>query len=251
MIVTLGRHEAMNKDLDSLQKVYEDLGVRVDRYDSKTTDSVFHRDVAAWSPFGHVAGQLMGKESRRWEKDVWFSDCELDCRFTTPDGTFEGADLMWINSRHCVIAVGQRSNEAGVTHLRQWLEFMDIVVTIVHLPDWHEQHLLGLCNVVRGWTVFIDDRACPEVPESGWLRDAILVPHDEYRHKHTNFVQVDGSVVICDQAKKTIALLEAHCDVHPVSIDSLLAHGGGVACATGIRQEQLPPATDEWFDEWT
>lgn len=246
----------MNDDLGRLEDLYTELGVRVIRCKSETTDSVFHRDVQAWSPFGSIAGEHMGKESRRWEKPRYleqFADHFIGGRprFTAPEGSFEGADVMWINSRHCVMARGTRSNATAVGHIATWLRFMDIVVTVVDIPDWHDQHLLGIMNVVRGWKIFVDDRAVPESPETGWLAGAVLVPHDEYNQKATNFVQTDEGIVVPAGAHRTIELLEeSGVPVYSIEIPQLLAHGGGVACATGIIQDQLPAAGEDWFDEY-
>jgi len=251
MIVTLGNHPAMNEDLDRLQATYESLGVEVRRSQRvTTTDAVFHRDVAAWFPWGEMLRpQMMGKESRRHEVAEWMEEFHPLVKYTLKQGTFEGADLLWLNSRHCVLANGQRTNEVGAKELAYFLEFLDFNVTRVTLPEWHEQHLLGILNVVRGARIFVDDKAVPQVPEEGWLADAVQVPHYEYAQKHTNFVQVDGSVVINAGAKVTIGKLEHWCDVVPVEIPSLLAHGGGVACATGIIQDQIPMPGEEDAEE--
>ena len=142
MIVTLGKHPSMNGDLDALHRVYEALGVQVIRLSSGSTDAVFHRDVAAWTPWGLILAH-MGKTSRRSEPAKWLRKLrgpgvfleddpfghELG-KYTTPKYvvpspcSFEGADLLMVDGseynhggehQQCVVlAIGPRSCRCAV-----------------------------------------------------------------------------------------------------------------------------------------
>lgn len=241
----------LQADLDRLATTYESLDVRVERYpvpeDKATKDSVFLRDVAAWSPFKLIRPQFMGKESRRWESNAFFEWLYPDERdrnwyYWIPEGYFEGADVLFTTRRHVIAAIGSRSSEIAIEHITQWLSSKHeyFTNTTVYLPDWHEQHLLGLVNVVYGDNIYMDSRVKEECGEDppGWVADAIALPHEEYHQKHTNWVQVNGKVVLNAAAVKTIDILRSRgIEVYPVDIPALVANGGGVACTTCILSE--------------
>jgi N-dimethylarginine dimethylaminohydrolase len=242
MIVYVAEHPEMKRDLDNLAKVYEDLGIATYRYPAMTQDAVFLRDVFGFTPLGLIRGQAMGKPTRRHEPTLFFSHTLRHHEYWLPEGHFEGADLLWTTPRHVVIGVGTRTNITAAHLIEQWLASKDpgTTVHITGFPDWHDQHLLGLANVVHGWRLYVDERALEECGDERppWVwPDVIALPHDEYKTKHSNWVQYRDNIVIGDQNEKTIKLLEASgANVIPVCIDQLLEHGGGVACATGMVQ---------------
>ncbi len=240
MIVYVAEHEAMQKDLDNLAQVYADLGIATYRYPVEETDAVFLRDVFAFTPLGLVRPQMMGKSSRSSEIHRFFDITRRHWEHTLPEGCLEGADLLWTTSSHVIIGLGTRTNLVAARHLEHWLTYKarNMTVTITGFPAWHDQHLLGLANVVQGWNIFCDEKALAECGDEppAWLTGCIPLPHDEYKTKHSNWVQYRDNIVIGDRNKQTIKLLEPHCNVIPVPIDQLLEHGGGVACATGMVQ---------------
>jgi N-dimethylarginine dimethylaminohydrolase len=242
--ITLGDHKEMRAELNSLEETYARLGVEVIRIYSKSTDAVFHRDVAGWTPHGMIQAR-MGKASRAWEPQVWFDAVQpkrAPINFEH-DEHFEGADLVWHRSYGedlAIIACGQRTNVKGASRIISWLEYIGVRCHMVNLPPWHDQHLLGVFNHLVPCLDKLDyhdvrsSHPMFAVSEFKTSLRAWSLPQEEYEHKCTNWVQVGENVIICDRAQRTIQHLEHFRNVIPVKIDSLLAHGGGVACATGI-----------------
>lgn len=245
VLATVPHFPDLQADLNQLETAYTELNVEVVRYDpgaAAAEDSVFLRDVFAWTPFKYVRPQLMGKESRQWEVQSFF-DAVIPHRedyWTLREGTFEGADFLLTTRRHAIIGVGKRTNDAGVECLIDLLEHYDeyFTNTTLYLPDWHDQHLLGLLNVIEGYKICVDSRVLEECGEEppACLEDAIVLPHEEYYLKHTNFVQIRDSIIINSACTKTREILESLniVNVIPVDIPALVANGGGVACTTGI-----------------
>lgn len=240
MKVTLGIHKDMADNLNELDRAYTKLGVEVIRLPSKEPNAVFHRDVAAWTPFGFIKCR-MGKESRAWEPDAWFTaNCiEPDLVIEAP-ATFEGADLLWLNPFVALVAVGQRTNRLGATIVYNWLRYRGTIVFNIMLPSWHPQHLLGLVNSYKGKILATKGIGMPVR-----LPTVTNLPMEEYEIKGPNFVSPSYPLTRpgqawavlnkdCGATAKTLEGLGA--EVVPVAIDQLLAHGGGVACATGILE---------------
>jgi N-dimethylarginine dimethylaminohydrolase len=237
-------------DITRLADEYTKLGIEVKWYpvpeERATKDSVFLRDVFAWTPFKFVRPQSMGKESRQWESTAFFEhffpeEKDRHQYYWLQEGTFEGADLLFTTLRHAFIAIGKRTSEAAATRLVEWLEHKDPYCTndVLYLPDWHEQHLLGLVNAVQGDQIYIDSRVKDECGENApvWVEDAIALPHEEYNLKHTNWTQYQDKIILNSSCSKTRAVLESRgLTVIPVDIPALVAQGGGVACTTGIWQ---------------
>lgn len=234
MRVTLGDHPDMSDDLDGLEATYSALGVEVIRLKSKTTDSVFHRDVAAWTPFGLVKAR-MGKPTRAWEPDHYFEQLGIKPAMTVTGGHFEGADLIWLDCRSAVVATGSRTGLIGAGQVARWLRSHGARVTQVSLPGWHDQHLLGVANVLRGELVTL--RKCLPWVDGAVPTSNLRLCDCDYRVKGPNWVTVRSTAVIGDSARQTIWDLQAvGLDVEAVPIDQLLKYGGGVACATGVLE---------------
>lgn len=226
--VTLGDHPAMNDSLARLHEVYESLGVKVTRIPSLTTDSVFHRDVSAWTPWGLIKCR-MGKPGRVDEPNAWFDAVGIKAAWEIGgDGTFEGADLLWVGPNTAIVATGARTNEEGATVVSEFLKRKGARVHQVRLPDWHDQHLLGVANYAAGRVWSFPDVALPKEYCTHRL------PMEEYALKGSNWVAVKKMIVLpsdCDEGARRITMGGA-CTVS-LNVSSLLEHGGGVACATG------------------
>lgn len=244
MIVYLADYPPLNDDLNRLAEVYTSLGVEVRRHKVKDADAVFLRDVFGWTPFGLVRPAYMGKKSRCWEPAHFFTATVQRPWTWLTTGSFEGADLLFLSSREYILGLGARTTKESADQLvdrianagsnRHYETHM--VAHVVELPDWHDQHVLGLMNVVRvptGFVGFADEN----VLGLSWMNGWVALPHDEYEQKHSNWVQVGSHVVINERCEKTIQLIRDWCpevEVMGVPIPNLVAHGGGVACSTGV-----------------
>ena len=227
MKVTLGDHDQLNPDLDRLHMVYADLGVDVVRIKSSTTDSVFLRDAVAWTPRGLISCRMKHRIDE--PKQYLSSDIGRYPIHYLPSGIFEGADLLWVFGRDTipVLAVGNRTDYEGAFHV---IKILNRRVNVVELPNWHKQHLLGLVNCV-------DSRLFAyQVMSDQLLHDVVILPDEDYLTKGANWVQVENTVVINDACLATARLLEKYVEVKMVSLQRLLACGGGPACATGTLE---------------
>ena len=244
VVITLGSHPAMNSVLDEMASIYRGLGAEVICIPSKTTDSVFHRDVAAWTPFGLIQCS-MAKPSRQWEPAAWFEYVGIEpALVVTPPAEFEGADLLWLDSSTAILAIGQRTNALGSEVVKGFLSAHGFNVFSTTLPWWHDQHLLGVANRVGGKFVCYGGA----LHNLNGQLPRVVADWAGYQYKSLNVVEIGGTVV----APQLPA--DVHCPLEDVlqlgsklsivrlDINSLLAHGGGIACATGFVAQQKPPA---------
>lgn len=220
----------MAESLAALHHHYQALDVEVVRIPSETTDSVFHRDVFAWTPWGLIKCR-MGKRSRRKEPRAWFAAMGVSPVLEIREpGTFEGADLLWIGENEVILATGARTNEEGAWQVKNFLRRRDVVVTQVHLPKWHDQHLLGVANWAADRMWSCETAGMPR-RFNRWR-----IPRTEIKRKAANWVNVNGAVVMPANCRITTKWLRAAgiTELYTVPIPDLLKHGGGVACASGV-----------------
>jgi N-dimethylarginine dimethylaminohydrolase len=93
-----------------------------------------------------------GKECRRPEVDAMAEDFEragvpIAGRLVDPEWA-EGGDCCWLDERTLLVGCGYRTNEAGITRLRELLP--DVEVVAYDLPHWHGRgevmHLMSLIS---------------------------------------------------------------------------------------------------------
>lgn len=238
MIVTLGDHASMIDDLNGLEAAYERSAVDVIRLYSPTEDSVFHRDVVAWTPYGLIKCR-MANAPRRREPDFYFeqiAEYGYEPALTLSNwATFEGADLLWINRSRALLGIGNRTNKQGAYEVADFLKQHGAEVDVVTLPAWHDQHLLGVANAWDG-QLWADSAFAIMLRQVG-VRDALMLPGSDWAYKGPNWVSTPTQMVGSGLAMNTQRVLENYypkLQYHPASIDQLLRHGGGPGCATGI-----------------
>lgn len=200
-------------------------------------DSIFLRDVVAATPVGLIKCN-MSKKSRLFEPERWFVYNEVyTCLGLGLEQKFEGADLHWITPTRALLAIGKRTNKDGANHICRFLNHWGVIVKLVRLPDWHDQHLLGLVNSI-GERIFVAEQFVIDFVRQTGLSVTPL-PQEEVKIKGPNWVcvrsQTNDRFVICNKkAKGTIKVIQNHAIPIPVDIGPLLEHGGGIGCATAV-----------------
>jgi N-dimethylarginine dimethylaminohydrolase len=157
------------------------------------------------------------------------------------EGTFEGADTLWVKEDLVAVGVGKRTNEPGFKQLQQVLS-SDGVRCIALPPPARTQHLLGGVQLVGKGRVLVRT-GIVEPPVTAFLRDQglniIEVPENgEVRDRQAmNIVVIGpGGLVMPAGCPQTRGLYE-HAGLKVAAeaeIGQLVNGGGGLACATGI-----------------
>jgi N-dimethylarginine dimethylaminohydrolase len=157
------------------------------------------------------------------------------------DGTFEGADALWIRKDLVAVGVGKRTNSEAFRQLQRLLA-EDGVHCIALPPPDRTQHLLGGiqlvgCGKVLVRTGIVAPRVTDFLTEQGLF--VVAIPENEEvrsRQAMNVVVTAPAELVMPARCPQTRALYErAGLRIGAeVEISQLINGGGGLACATGI-----------------
>lgn len=165
------------------------------------------------------------------------------------EGTFEGADALWVADDLVAVGVGKRTNSAAFAQLTVVLAADKVRCASLPPPE-RTQHLLGGVQFVDRGRVLVRTGIVDDVV-TAFLRgrdlEVIAVPEStEVRTRQAMNVVVvaPGALVMSADCPETRALYEnAGLRVAgEAPISQLINGGGGLACATGILSRSPSPA---------
>jgi N-dimethylarginine dimethylaminohydrolase len=232
---------------DAMADAYEANGVSVYYVENGRLDkpnSFFIRDLMLMTPEGAIITRPASTVRAGEERFV----AEALARLGVPilmtvhgTGTFEGADVSWVNKDLCFLAEGLRTNTEGANQVERILKEIGVKdVVRVQLP-YGAMHLDGLLNIVDKDLAVVWPRRTPYVivktlRERGF-RILDIVDEDEAQHKlPLNFVALQpGKVLMPTGATKMRSVYEEHgVQCVEVDISELIKAGGGIHCMTGF-----------------
>ena len=138
---------------DALADVYRAHGITVTYAEpahTPTPNQMFMADVFVMTPEGAIvarpASQVRAGEERIAARRL--SDIGVPIlRSINNRGTFEGADLMWLDPQTAIVGRGLRTNDDGAAQIEQLLTSMGIRMIKVDLP-FGSMHLMGMLRIV-------------------------------------------------------------------------------------------------------
>lgn len=247
------RSDIARSQHDAMADAYEANGVSVYYVENGRLDkpnSFFIRDLMLMTPEGAIITRPASTVRAGEERFV----AEALARLGVPilmtvhgSGTFEGADVSWVNKDLCFLAEGLRTNTEGANQVERMLKEIGVKdVVRVQLP-YGAMHLDGLLNIVDKDLAVVWPRRTPYIivktlRERGF-RILDIVDEDEGQHKlPLNFVALQpGKVLMPAGAAKMRSVYEAH-GVQCVEVDigELIKAGGGIHCMTGFLKRDDP-----------
>ncbi len=156
------------------------------------------------------------------------------------NGTFEGADALWIDSQTALLATGLRTNAAGAAQVEALLRSMGVEVVRVGLP-YGTMHLLGTVNMAGpglavAWPARVPYAAVEALRGQGY--QVLFLPDEEEARAGMalNFVALGPNRVLMPAGcPRTRAMYEAAgIECVEVEIGALRKAAGGMGCLTGI-----------------
>lgn len=247
------RPEIARAQHDAMADAYEANGVSVYYVENGRLDkpnSFFIRDLMLMTPEGAIITRPASTVRAGEERYV----AEALARLGVPilmsvhgNGTFEGADVMWVNRDLCFLAEGLRTNTEGANQVERMLKEIGVAdVVRVQLP-WGAMHLDGLLNILDNDLAVVWPRRTP-FPVVRTLKDRgfrIIEVSDEDEAQHKlpmNFVALEpGKILIPEGADTMKHVYEEHgVTCVEVDISELIKGGGGIHCMTGFLKRDDP-----------
>lgn len=236
---------------DALAAAYRAHGVAVHHVEQGRIDkpnAMFVRDLMLMTPEGAIVTRPASTVRAGEERLI----AEALARLGVPilmsvhgSGTFEGADVTWIDKDLCFLAEGLRTNEDGANQVERMLREIGVSTVVrVGLPHG-AMHLDGLLAIL--------DRDLAAV----WPRRTPFKVVDTLRRRGFRFVEVEdegeaqqrlpmnfvalapGEILMPAGGEQMRARYEAagvRC--HVVDIGECIKAGGGIHCMTGFLKRE-------------
>lgn len=208
---------------------------------------VFMRDLFFMTPAGAVLARMASAQRAGEERHAAAALADAGypiLRTTAGTATFEGADALWLDTETVAVAVGFRTNRAGLAEVRSTLRDQGARVVAVRLGSG-VQHLLGSVMLLDERIAAIHATAVdPRLRALLRERDYHLIEFEPDAemvwHRAMNLVTIaPGRVVMPTGAPVTRRRLEAAgIDVQTVRISQYARAAGGLGCLTGILHRQ-------------
>ncbi|NBU63335.1 MAG: amidinotransferase [Chloroflexia bacterium] len=236
---------------DAMATTYQAHGIRVtyaEPASQPTPNQMFMADVFVMSPEGAIvarpASQVRAGEERVAARRL--SDMGVPIiRSIGGNGTFEGADLQWIDDHTVIIGRGQRTNDHGADQIAHTLGDMGIDTIKVDLP-YGTMHLMGMlrivdANLALAWPTRLVHRAVDALRVRGYQVDFVPENDELRRGAAFNFVTLaPRKILMASGNPLTQAWYEHHgitCVTTPV--DELAKAAGAIGCLTGIIAREM------------
>ncbi len=238
---------------DALTEAYRAHGVAVHYVDRGLPDKpnvMFVRDLMLMTPEGAIVTRPASTVRAGEERLVAEALATIGVPILMSvhgRGTFEGADVIWIDRDLCFLAEGLRTNEDGADQVERMLREIGVSrVVRVGLPHG-AMHLDGLLAIIDRDLAAIWPRRTPHKVVAT-LRDRgfrFVEVEDEFEAQNRlpmNFVAIaPGEILMPASADRTQAQFEDHgVRCHTVDITECIKAGGGIHCMSGfLKRERL------------
>jgi N-dimethylarginine dimethylaminohydrolase len=202
-------------------------------------DSVYCRDASIATDFGVIICN-MGKEGRRLEpqsqrKEYLEKNISILGEIVAP-GTLEGGDVAWLDEKTLAVGHTYRTNEEGISQLKNLLEPHGVEVVVAELPHYKGAsdvfHLMSILSPVAKDLAVVYSPLMPikfrnELIKRGFK--FVEVPEDEFDSMGCNVLAVAPRkcIMVEGNPKTKKALEAAGCEVFAYKGDEISVKGGG------------------------
>ncbi|MGH9174349.1 MAG: dimethylarginine dimethylaminohydrolase family protein [Vicinamibacterales bacterium] len=232
---------------DGLADAYEANGVSVYYVENGRIDkpnSFFIRDLMLMTPEGAIITRPASTVRAGEERYV----AEALGRLGVPilmsvhgSGTFEGADVMWVDENLCFLAEGLRTNSEGANQVEGVLREIGVrEVVRVQLP-WGAMHLDGMLNFADRDLAVVWPRRTPypivrTLQQRGVRILEVIDDVEAHEQLPLNFVALaPGKILMPHGGERMKARYqEAGVECIEVDVSELIKAGGGIHCMSGF-----------------
>ncbi len=236
---------------DALAKAYVNAGVVVDYVAPVQTpppNQLFVADLMLMTPEGAVVARPASTVRAGEERHVAARLAQLGipiCRTIGGQGTFEGADAMWLDAQTLLLGTGFRTNTHAARQLAEVLGEMGVATLTTRLTQG-AMHLMGALRFCdRDLAVVWQGRLQPDALTALEQRGiSIKMLPDEaelINGMALNFVTLGPRRILMPAGNPvTEAFYKSlGIDVLTVAVDEIIKAAGAIGCMTGIVEREL------------
>jgi N-dimethylarginine dimethylaminohydrolase len=236
---------------------YEKFGIEVlyvEPDEPATPNQMFVADLMAATPEGVIIARpasTVRAGEERWVARRLAAMGVPIVRSIGGNGTFEGADLMWLRPDMAIVGRGLRTNDEGAAQVAAILTEMGSEVILVDQP-FGSMHLMGSLrfadkDLALAYPNRLAHRAVEALKRCG-LEVAFVPRTDELRTGSAfNFVCLGPREILMPAGNPQT---QAYCEslginCHTVDVSELRKAAGAVGCLTGIVEREFVGSEDK------
>jgi len=245
--------ERVREQHDALADGYRAAGVvvhYVERGQIDKPNAMFVRDLMLMTPEGAIVTRPASTVRAGEERLVAEALAQLGVPILMSvhgSGTFEGADVIWVDEHLCFLAEGLRTNEEGSNQVERMLREIGVTEIVrVGLPHG-AMHLDGLLAIIDRDLAVVWPRRTPFKAVSTLRKRGFrFVEVDDEREAQDclpmNFVALSPGEILMpvggSSMRETYEAAGVRC--HVVDIGECIKAGGGIHCMTGfLKRDSL------------
>lgn len=237
---------------DALADIYRKHGVEVYYVEEMRRDrpnAFFVRDAFVMTPEGAILARPAMAARRGEERYVATTLARLGVpilKTVNGTGTFEGANVLWIDRRSVFLGIGNRTNLEGARQVEAELRRVGVEEVIYVQVPYGQAHLDGVFNIASRDTAACFPWQTPHLVAETLLRKGFRIleiqwPEEAKLGMATNFVAIrPGTIVMpagCPRSRDLY--LEAGLEVIEADISELRKGWGSIHCMTAVLAREI------------
>jgi arginine deiminase len=240
--------ELAQEQHDAMAQAYREAGVAVHYVKPEAPPSpnqMFVADLMFMTPEGVILARPASTVRAGEERQVARRLADLGIpilRSIRGNGTFEGADAMWINPQTVLLGRGLRTNDEGAAQVTATLAEMGVTVIQVDLP-FGTMHLMGMLRLVDrdlaiAWPKRLVHRGVEALKQRGIKVAYIPDEKEAGGGKSLNFVTLSPGHILMAAGNPVSQAFYQRLGIncHLVAVNELAKAAGAVGCLTGILE---------------
>ena len=247
------RAEAMAREQDGLAELYRGRGVEVFYVQPPTTpppNQLFVADLFVMTPEGAILGRPASRVragEERWTAGALSEIGVPILRSVRGSGTFEGADLMWLEPGTALLGQGLRTNAEGVRQVRGALQDLGIGSVVTQLPPG-TMHLMGQLRIVDhdlalAWPGRLPTDAVEALEAHGFNVQFVPDEGEAVRGSALNFVVLGPRDIVMPAGNPISQSFyeELGITCRSVEVGEIGKAAGSIGCMTGVVEREPAP----------
>lgn len=236
---------------DAVAQMYRSLGVAVSYVQPPTLpppNQLFAADLFVMTPEGAILGRpasAVRAGEERWAARA-LSELGIPIlRSVWGEGTFEGADLMWLSRDTALLAQGLRTNAQGAAQVQAALTDLGVRTVTTSLPPG-TMHLMGQLRIVDrnlaiGWRGRLPEDAVDALESLGFQVTFLPDETEARRGFALNFVVLGPREILMPDGNPITRSFyeEMGITCRAVDVGAIGKAAGSIGCLTGVLERDL------------